>query len=35
MVHGFLEMGAVVPEALEVVDDLAAHLHRLVEDPAS
>ena len=35
MIHGFLEMGAVVPEALEVVDDLATHLHRLVEDPAS
>jgi acetyl esterase len=35
MVHGFLEMGGVVPEALEVVDDLATHLHRLVEDPAS
>lgn len=35
MVHGFLEMGGVVPEALEVVDDLATHLHRLVEDRAS
>jgi acetyl esterase len=35
MVHGFLEMGGVVPEALEVVDDLANHLHRLVEDTAS
>lgn len=35
MVHGFLEMGGVVPEALEVVDDLAEHLHRLVEDAPS
>ena len=31
MVHGFLRLGALVPEALEVVDDLAAHMHRLVE----
>lgn len=30
MPHGFLRMGGVVPEALEVVDDLAAHLRRLV-----
>ncbi|MFI5036149.1 MAG: alpha/beta hydrolase [Acidimicrobiales bacterium] len=30
MPHGFLRMGGLVPEALEVVDDLAAHLHRLV-----
>ncbi|MGH3733317.1 MAG: alpha/beta hydrolase [Acidimicrobiales bacterium] len=30
MVHGFLEMGGVVPEALEIVDDLASHLQRLV-----
>jgi len=29
MVHGFLEMGGVVPEALEVVEKLATHLHRL------
>jgi acetyl esterase len=35
MVHGFLEMGGAVPEALEVVDDLATHLHRLVEDAPS
>ncbi len=31
MVHGFLEMGGVVPEALAIIDDLAEHLHRLVE----
>ncbi|MGH9021034.1 MAG: alpha/beta hydrolase [Acidimicrobiales bacterium] len=30
MPHGFLRMGGVVPEALEIVDDLAEHLHRLV-----
>jgi acetyl esterase len=35
MVHGFLEMGGVVPEALEVVEKLATHLHRLVEDPST
>jgi acetyl esterase len=29
MVHGFLEMGGVVPEALAIVDDLATHLQRL------
>jgi hypothetical protein len=31
MVHGFLEMGGVVPEALAILDDLADHLQRLVE----
>ncbi len=31
MVHGFLRMGALVPEALEIVDELARHLHQLVE----
>jgi acetyl esterase len=30
MPHGFLRMGGMVPEALEVVDDLAAHMNRLV-----
>lgn len=30
MPHGFLRMGGAVPEAREVVDDLATHLHRLV-----
>ncbi|HEY1221966.1 MAG TPA: alpha/beta hydrolase, partial [Acidimicrobiales bacterium] len=31
MVHGFLRMGALVPEALEIVDDLAEHMHHFVE----
>jgi acetyl esterase len=32
MVHGFLEMGTFVPEALAIVDDLAEHLHRYVQE---
>jgi acetyl esterase len=32
MVHGFLRMGGLVPEALEVVGDLAQHMHRYVEN---
>lgn len=32
MVHGFLRLGSLVPEALEIVDDLARHMHRYVED---
>jgi acetyl esterase len=35
MVHGFLEMGALVPETLEIVDDLAAHMRRYVEQAPS
>ena len=31
MVHGFLRLGSLVPEALEIVDDLAAHMHHFVE----
>jgi acetyl esterase len=31
MVHGFLEMGGVVPDALAILDDLASHVHRLVK----
>jgi acetyl esterase len=31
MVHGFLELGALVPETLDIVDDLADHMHRFVE----
>lgn len=31
MVHGFLEMGGVVPDALNILDELAAHVHRLVD----
>jgi acetyl esterase len=35
MIHGFLRMGGIVPEALERVDDLAAHMHRYVEETRS
>jgi acetyl esterase len=31
MVHGFLKLGALVPETLDIVDDLADHMHRFVE----
>src|SRR5665213_199497 len=31
MIHGFLRLPAMVPEALEIIDDLAVHMHRLVE----
>jgi acetyl esterase len=31
MVHGFLRMGGLVPEALEIVDDLAEHMHHFVD----
>jgi acetyl esterase len=31
MVHGFLRLGGLVPEALEIVDDLATHMHHFVE----
>jgi acetyl esterase len=31
MIHGFLRLPTVVPEALEIIDDLAAHMHRYVE----
>jgi acetyl esterase len=31
MIHGFLRLGSVVPEANEIVDDLAEHMHRYVE----
>jgi len=34
MVHGFLRLGNVVPQALAIIDDLASHLHRLVEGEA-
>jgi len=35
MVHGFLRLGPFVPEALDIVDDLARYMHRYVEDAAS
>lgn len=31
MVHGFLRFGSQVPEALEIIDDLAVHMRRYVE----
>jgi acetyl esterase/lipase len=33
MLHGFLRLGGLVPEALAIVDDLALHLERLVHEP--
>lgn len=30
MVHGFVRLGGVVPEALAILDDVAEHLHNLV-----
>jgi biopolymer transport protein TolQ len=33
MVHGFIRLGGMFPEALAIVDDLATHMHRLVERP--
>ncbi|MHB1088306.1 MAG: alpha/beta hydrolase [Acidimicrobiales bacterium] len=35
MVHGFLRLGALVPDALEIVDEVADHMHRFVEFAAS
>ncbi len=32
MVHGFLRLGTLAPEALEIVDDLARYMHHYVED---
>jgi acetyl esterase len=31
MIHGFLRFPTIVPEANEIVEDLAAHMHRYVE----
>jgi len=31
MIHGFLRLPTMVPAALEIVDDLAQHMHRYVE----
>jgi acetyl esterase len=31
MIHGFLRLPTMVPEAFEIIDDLAAHMHRYVE----
>jgi acetyl esterase len=31
MIHGFLRLPTMVPEATEIIDDLATHMHRYVE----
>jgi acetyl esterase len=31
MIHGFLRLPTMVPEALEIIDDLAEHMHRYVD----
>ncbi|MGB8195647.1 MAG: alpha/beta hydrolase [Acidimicrobiales bacterium] len=31
MIHGFLRLPTMVPAALEIIDDLAEHMHRYVE----
>jgi len=31
MIHGFLSLGGIIPECLDVVDDLAEHMHHYVE----
>jgi acetyl esterase/lipase len=31
MIHGFLRLPTMVPEATEIIDDLAEHMHRYVE----
>jgi acetyl esterase len=31
MIHGFLRLPVMVPEALEIIDDLGVHMHRYVE----
>jgi acetyl esterase len=31
MIHGFLRLPTIVPEAVAIIDDLAAHMHRYVE----
>jgi acetyl esterase len=31
MIHGFLRLPTVVPQALEIIDDLAEHMHRYIE----
>jgi acetyl esterase len=35
MIHGFLRLPVMVPEALEIIDDLGEHMHRYVEHAAS
>jgi acetyl esterase len=31
MIHGFLRLPTMVPRALEIIDDLAEHMHRYIE----
>ncbi len=33
MIHGFIRLGGMVPEALTIVDEVAEHLHRLLAMP--
>lgn len=35
MIHGFLRLPVMVPEALEIIDDLAVHMHQYVEHASS
>ncbi len=35
MIHGFLRLPVMVPEALEIIDDLGLHMHRYVEHASS
>jgi acetyl esterase len=35
MIHGFLRLPVMVPEALEIIDDLGEHMHRYVEHATS
>jgi acetyl esterase len=35
MIHGFLRLPMMVPEALEFIDDLGEHMHRYVEHASS
>ena len=33
MLHGFLRMGHVIPDALDIIDDVATHLRQYVAGP--
>jgi len=34
MVHGFIRMGAIIPDTMDILDDLAVHVHKYVEHAA-
>ena len=34
MIHGFLRLGGIIPDALSILDDLATHLERFVKESA-